>query len=65
MLRDTKYEVQFENRPGLKDTLRDACDTLDRQLGAERGQWENIQRERIQTEQQQSQGKSRSRGMSW
>ena len=38
-------------------------DRLHRQLGAERAEWENIQHERIQTERQQSQGKSR--GMSW
>ena len=29
-------------------------DRLDRQLGAERAEWENKQRERIQTERQQS-----------
>ena len=63
MLRDRKYDVHFDNRPGLKDTLRDMSDRIDRQLGAERAQWQELQRQRIATEERQSQ--SRGRGMSW
>ena len=63
MLRDRGYGVQFENRPGLKDTLRDLADRLDRPLRAERDEWQEIERQRIATEHQQSQ--TRGRGMSW
>ena len=63
MFRDRKYDVHFDNRPGLRDTLRTLSDRLDRQLGAERAQWQELQRQRIATEQQQNQ--SRGRGRSW
>ncbi|MDE0173395.1 MAG: hypothetical protein OYH76_05480, partial [Defluviicoccus sp.] len=63
MLRDRTYGVQFEHSPGLRDTLRNLSDTLDRPLRAERAEWENIERQRIATEHRQS--LSRGRGMSW
>ena len=63
ILRDGKYDVHFENRPGLRDTLRDRCFGIERQLDTERAQWEDLQRERSQAEQQQIQ--TRSHGMSW
>lgn len=63
ILRDGKYDVHFENRPGLKDSLRERCFGIERQLDAERAQWEDMQRERSQAEQQQVQ--TRSQGMSW
>lgn len=63
ILRDRKYEVHFENRPGLRDTLRGLFNRLDRPIQAERSEWENIQRQRIETEHRQ--GLSRGRGMSW
>ena len=63
ILRDGKYEVHFENRPGLRDSLRDKSFGIERQLDAERAQWEDLQRERSQAEQQQVQ--TRSQGMSW
>ena len=63
ILRDGKYDVHFDNRPGLRDTLRTLSDRLDRPLRAERAEWESLQRQRIQTEQRQNQ--TRDRGMSW
>ena len=63
ILGDRKYEVHFGDRPGLKDTLRDLSGGIDRQLVAERAQWEDMQKQRIQAEQRQSRGQGR--GMSF
>ncbi|MDE0174318.1 MAG: hypothetical protein OXM60_12855, partial [Defluviicoccus sp.] len=63
MLRDRDYQVQFENRPGLKDTLRDLADRVDRPIRQERAQWEEVQNQRFQAEEQQR-SQTRGRGMS-
>ena len=63
MLRDPKYETLFDNRPELRETLRDLADTLDRPIRAERAEWQEIQSQRIEAEQHKSQ--TRGPGMSF